>query len=371
MIQDKFRKIKAELKEQYLGSSMYNAIDCMMVTVVAGLNFCMHGPPGCAKSDLAENFLRRLMNANVFINHGSMWMSIEDLLGAIKMSKLEQDIYERNEEGRLPWAHGAFLDEVGEMPHNLTRPLYSLMVNRKWNNGGKILDSNLRFLLAATNVNAEDTEDCDAWWDRFHLRVNIDQVKDPEMLKKIRKMNRERRLKAAKNVTTITLEDIDQAREESLAVTIPDVIEDTLQIIIKDMTDAAIYQTTRRLTEIDRIIQASAWLRGHSEASEADLRLLSFAFWKAKEDLPKVTTIIGQYSDDPENHAHDLITHASELWSSSQGATPQEKKEIKRQMQGILDKLDEMQRNASASGSSIGEITNAFHQVTSLIRGVK
>src|SRR3990172_4876324 len=107
---DRLRRVREELAQVFLERA--EAIDGALAALLAGQHVLLIGPPGTAKSMLADELCRRLDGSTY-----SQWLltkftTPEELFGAVSLRALESDDYRRVTTNKLPEAHIAFLDEV-------------------------------------------------------------------------------------------------------------------------------------------------------------------------------------------------------------------------------------------------------------------
>src|SRR6516225_6488699 len=89
-------------------------IDLMLVTAVAGEPLLLVGAPGTAKSDLVLKFKDALGlgEEDYFEYMLTRFTEPSEIIGPIDISQLREGRYIRREQGKLPTARLAFLDEI-------------------------------------------------------------------------------------------------------------------------------------------------------------------------------------------------------------------------------------------------------------------
>src|SRR5579885_3096324 len=89
-------------------------IDLMVVAAVAQEPLLLVGPPGTAKSDLVLKFKDALglADEDYFEYMLTRFTEPSEVLGPIDIGKLREGRYIRREQGKLPTARLAFLDEI-------------------------------------------------------------------------------------------------------------------------------------------------------------------------------------------------------------------------------------------------------------------
>ena len=90
------------------------------------------GPPGTAKSMLADELCRRIEGANYFQWLLTKFSTPEEIFGAVSIKGLEQDDYRRVTDHKLPEAHIAFLDEIFKANSSILNALLTLVNERRF-----------------------------------------------------------------------------------------------------------------------------------------------------------------------------------------------------------------------------------------------
>ena len=87
-------------------------VELMMLGLVARVNVLFIGEPGTAKSLMVDNLLRAISNAHGFSALMHKFLPPEEVMGPLKLSQLQNDVYERAVDGYMPTCNIAFLDEI-------------------------------------------------------------------------------------------------------------------------------------------------------------------------------------------------------------------------------------------------------------------
>lgn len=156
---------------EILGTGLYEketAVKLGLLTAISGESMFMLGAPGCAKSMI----VRRIKEA--FINDGksgvkyfetllNQFTTPEEVFGNISLKALNGELkdengnlinkeeYRRLTEGMLPEADIAFLDEIWKASPAILNTLLTIVNERKFHNGSKVMNVPLKALYAASN----------------------------------------------------------------------------------------------------------------------------------------------------------------------------------------------------------------------------
>src|SRR5437867_1695712 len=154
-------------------------IDLMVVAAVAQEPLLLVGPPGTAKSDLVLKFKDALGlgEGDYFEYMLTRFTEPGEIVGPIDISKLREGRYIRREQGKLPTARLAFLDEIFKSNSAILNLLLTIINERKFYQDGLPQPVRLRVLFAATNEVPEQGE-LAALKDRFVLKAESRSVQD-------------------------------------------------------------------------------------------------------------------------------------------------------------------------------------------------
>src|ERR1043165_5698790 len=173
--QEKLKKIREELRQTFLERG--ELIDGALSALLCSQHVLVIGPPGTAKSMLADEVCRRIEGAQYFQWLLTRFTTPEELFGAVSLKALEQDDYRRLTTHKLPEAHVAFLDEIFKASSSILNTILTLMNERRFHNGREVAGVPLLTLFAAANELPEDDELL-ALHDRFLLRFVVDYLEE-------------------------------------------------------------------------------------------------------------------------------------------------------------------------------------------------
>ena len=129
----KLSAIRDELNHLFLERA--DLIDGSLVALLSASHVLVIGPPGTAKSMLADELCRRIEGANYFQWLLTKFSTPEEIFGAVSLKGLEQDDYRRVTDHKLPEAHIAFLDEIFKANSSILNALLTLVNERIFHNG--------------------------------------------------------------------------------------------------------------------------------------------------------------------------------------------------------------------------------------------
>src|SRR5947208_12545008 len=156
-----------------------DVIDLMVVAAIAQEPLLIVGPPGTAKSDLVLKFKDALgvADEDYFEYMLTRFTEPSEIIGPIDIAQLREGRYVRREQGKLPTARLAFLDEIFKSNSAILNILLTIINERKFYQDGVPQPVELRVLFAATNEIPELGE-LAALKDRFVLKAESRSVQE-------------------------------------------------------------------------------------------------------------------------------------------------------------------------------------------------
>jgi MoxR-like ATPase len=275
-------------------------IDLMLVAAVAQEPLLLVGPPGTAKSDLVLKFKDALGlgEGDYFEYMLTRFTEPSEIVGPIDIGKLREGRYIRREEGKLPTARLAFLDEIFKSNSAILNILLTIINERKFYQDGVPQPVRLRVLFAATNEVPEQAE-LAALKDRFCLKAESRSVQDHHFAELIdagvqgevhKHLNQkpwceghaslDDVLKASRYLTHTFARVHHSGRGEEQndrQVFFPAEVFDEFQRLVKTLVrEDRIFISDRKLVKLYKLFRVRSWLLTGGAVTRDDLRLLAY-----------------------------------------------------------------------------------------------
>jgi MoxR-like ATPase len=361
--QEKLHHIRDELQQIFLERT--ELIDGALAALLASQHVLIIGPPGTAKSMLADELCRRITGGNYFQWLLTKFSTPEEVFGAVSLKALEQDDYRRVTAHKLPEAHIAFLDEIFKASSSILNAILTIINERLFHNGKEIMPVPLLALFGASNELPEDDE-LMALYDRFLLRFVVNYIaEDFRFLKMLQSRPPVER-------TTLSLTELRQMQGEVQALPVPAYIYRTLTDLRRELQKKSLTASDRRYRQSLELLQALAYLRGRAEVAEADLFFLEHLLWKDPGERDEVRNIIHQlihgYEDEVQEllyQTRELNDYASRPWESSELRT-RAVIEAHTKIRSILTKVEEILQKARAVGRPLDKVEAARQEIQSI-----
>jgi len=296
-------------------------IDLMLVAAVAQEPLLLVGPPGTAKSDLVLKFKDALGIADddYFEYMLTRFTEPSEIIGPIDITQLREGRYIRREQGKLPTARLAFLDEIFKSNSAILNILLTIINERKFYQDGVPQPVRLRVMFAATNELPEQGE-LAALKDRFVLKAESRSVQEDHFEELIdrglqaevsRGLNQKPwcedhasltdLIKAGRYLTHLFGQRQRSAKGEEQGdrqTFFPAEVFREFQRLVKTLVrEDRIFISDRKLVKLYKLFRVRAWLFSGGTVSRDDLKLLAY-LGETNQEIAllreKVPTLLGE-----------------------------------------------------------------------------
>jgi len=362
---DKIINIRDVLKSRYLERD--EVIEGAVCALITGNHLLLIGPPGTAKSQLANELCGKINGARYFQWLLTKFTTPEELFGAVSLKGLENDEYRRVTGGKLPEAHIAFLDEIFKASSSILNTLLTIMNERVFYNGTERLEIPLISLFGASNELPSEEDELEALYDRFLLRYVVDYIKeDFRFLKMLAAGDSE------DESLMITPEELETCREEAEKVSVPSSVLKLISRIRKELGKKGITPSDRRFKQSVSLLKARAYVSGRDQVSEEDLRFLENVLWREPGERTEVQSVIHQSLHGYRDRLRELLIQAKELDEYSQREWENEEMLIKANIEAqtklkhIGSRLDDLIQEFKERGKPTDEINDVRSEIENI-----
>jgi MoxR-like ATPase len=317
-VRNSLRAMAAQLNGTFIQRG--HAIDAIILANLTGMNYLLVGGPGTAKTALAESASKHFRGARFFAPSAlGAYTTLSDLVGERDIPSLMQGVSKRQLRGKLASVELAFLDELFKASDPTCNTLLSLFNERRfegmqtplWSVGSA---SNWPEVLSMKPV-------VRAFWDRLHFRVVVEDVTEKAALKKMLSTGASlaRVPYAAELKACVTMDEIRSVSKEIRKVAITEDTQAMLISVFERLANEKISISSRRLVQLQQVLQASAWMQGRTSTSIADFKHLIWCCWTRKEDIQKVKAVLDTVDAEYARNITKAINEARQMHNDFQG----------------------------------------------------
>jgi MoxR-like ATPase len=297
-LRQKLQRFRTSLSRFFVAKQ--EIIDLMLVAAVAQEPLLLVGPPGTAKSELVLKFKDALgiADADYFEYMLTRFTEPSEIIGPIDVGLLREGRYVRREQGKLPTARLAFLDEIFKSNSAILNILLTIINERKFYQDGVPQPVPLRILFAATNEIPEQSE-LAALKDRFVLKVSSRSVQadhfteliDAGLESEVHRALKQKPwveghatlddlLKAGRYLTYLFAQKERSTREEEKndrqRFFPADVFREFQRLVKTLVREDRIAISDRKLVKLYKLLRVRAWLLTGGTVTRDDLCLLTY-----------------------------------------------------------------------------------------------
>lgn len=368
-------QILAELNGEFFERP--DAIEGMTLATLAKEHCFILGPPGTAKSALTRAFFDRFTGAEYFEAILSKTRPAEAILGPYDIPELRDHGHLfRKINNFLPTANFAMLDEVGKMSPTLGHDLLAVVLERRLHqvNGGRSwVDVPLYTFIGGSNeLPTDESDDAAALWDRMLVRLVVDQVQEAGNFVAMLTGS------TAKGGTTVDFPSLAAVIDTEVPkIGVPRDVLDTLVQLREVMRSEGYEPSGRRWKQCMKLLRASAWLAGRTDASTDDIAVLRHALWDKPEQIDKIERLTLQVSNPFAEAVLKIVEKVREIQSEARNAKKlsTDKKTatgvaLNAQIKSVANEAGQERQKAIASGASVTKFDEVLEEINATRRTI-
>jgi len=272
-------------------------VSVTLLAAIAGQSVFLYGPPGTAKSLIARRVKCAFRDSSYFEYLMQRFSTPEDVFGPVSIAELKQDIYTRKTENYLPSADIAFLDEIWKSSPAILNTLLTIINERTFKNGNRLVKVPLRSIISASNEIPEANKGLDALYDRFIIRMKVKPLAD---ISNFNRMISTSGLESEiESQHALTKNEWDSIRSDAEKVSVPEPVLDIInririkmEVHNREHPDKMIYVSDRRWQKAVYILKVAAYLNGHSTVTAVDTLLLRHILWSSDNNMDDIQKIV-------------------------------------------------------------------------------
>ncbi len=280
------------------------AVALSLLTAIAGESIFLLGPPGVGKSLIARRLKHAFADGTSFEYLMSKFSTPDEIFGPVSIKRLkDEDKYERLTDRYLPGANVVFLDEIWKAGPAIQNALLTILNERVYRNGEQEVQVAVRAIISASNELPAPGSSLDPLWDRFLLRLEIDNVRHFEsFVRLITDTADVYEVVLPEGVALSTAELDDYSTRIDAVVVSPEALN-TIQVL-KARIDAYnaerpdpaehIRVYDRRWKKCVRLLRTSAFLNGRDTVDLMDCFLLELCLWSRPDQREPLREMLAE-----------------------------------------------------------------------------
>lgn len=291
-MREKLQQLIVELNKNLVGKEAVMKLS--LLTMLAGENLILFGPPGTAKSEIARRLSKVFEEDSYFEYLLTKFTTPEEIFGPLSIQELKADRFRRNVEGYMPNVKIAFLDEIFKANSSILNSLLTIINEKVYHNGNEKIKVPLQSLISASNELPIGDNELSALYDRFLVRVVVDYLADDDVEELFDVEDEEFKITDS---LKMKIKEIEKIKQEAKGVEIPEEIRACIMEIRKEFNnvfkeDKDEVFSDRKFVKIMKFLKVSAYTNGRDKVDLSDVMLLINCLWNRDNNAPKLSSII-------------------------------------------------------------------------------
>ncbi|NCN10774.1 MAG: AAA domain-containing protein [Leptospira sp.] len=296
---NKLNTVLKFVKESFIGKD--EIVDLLGISLVAGENTFLLGPPGTAKSAIVRLLSQSIEDGKNFEYLLTRFTEPNEIFGPFDIRKLKEGELVTNTDGMLPEASLIFLDEIFNANSAILNSLLMALNEKIFRRGKETKKLPALIFIGASNVLPEE-DSLNALLDRFLIRAKCDYV-DPDSLQDLLIAGWNLENNQIIDRPTIASEEIQILQFHCRKVNLSNIRKDYIDIV-HTLRNTGIKVSDRRAVKLQNLIAASALISGRNAAIKTDLWVLKY-IWDTEDQIEILESIINNIIEkDIEEKSH-------------------------------------------------------------------
>ncbi|MBE7173548.1 MAG: AAA family ATPase [Williamsia sp.] len=304
---EKLNRTLSYIKSAFIGKD--EIIDLLGIGLVARENAFLLGPPGTAKSALAQHLSACIEGGKNFEYLLTRFTEPGELFGPFDIRKLKEGELVTNTEGMMPEASLVFLDEIFNANSAILNSLLMALNEKVFRRGKETKKLPALMFIGASNVLPED-EALHALLDRFLIRIRCDYV-DPDLLGELLLAGWALENRVVVERPSIAPDEIKLLQQTAKTVDLSPVRKQYVDLV-HNLRSTGIKVSDRRAVKIQNLVAASALISNRMAATLSDFWVLKY-IWDTEEQIEILAGMIDhviQKDTSPQMHPQALFNKA-------------------------------------------------------------
>ena len=304
-LQVKFNDLRTSLTNYY--AERDTEVTLGIQALLSREHFLQIGPPGTAKTmvshDLALAFGVRYWR-KLFGKHTTP----EEVFGPYDLRQIKEGKMTRVPTRMAQEAEIHHWDEIFKSSSAIRNDLLTVMNERLYDHGSDFYKVPLLTVFAASNELPTDSEESEAFFDRFLIRRFVTYIRDPGQF--VRMLRLQERVQQP----FVSETELRTAQEETMEIRIPQIIEESILDLRAALDiEHGVLVSDRRWKQSLKLLQTTAWMQGRDIVEESDLSVLQHVLWQNPQDIKPVLRAILKMSNPVEQKVVDILDQLEEI----------------------------------------------------------
>jgi MoxR-like ATPase len=229
-----------------------------------------------------------VIEGNFFYYLLTRFTTPEEVFGPLSLMALQRDDFNRKIDGYLPTAHIAFLDEIFKSNSSILNSFLTILNERKFHNGNRIVNVPLISVFGASNELPEENESLGALYDRFLFRCPVIYIED-EMNFMDLLFNHPDKFKSSIALSLHAIRDVNQRAKY---VHVDDDVKKIILETRREFRSKNIHLSDRRWKKIVNVLKIATASIDHESVDRSMVLLLQHMAWDRPEQKEHIKNIL-------------------------------------------------------------------------------